>query len=95
MGRENLKNPVVELKNREIEGPPPEVIDRHFRSIRQAIESIGEGCCGRFANNPLHGESGQLSGPACGTPLCVVKVGRNGNDRPIDGGAEAAFRKGF
>src|SRR3954471_1896803 len=79
--RENLKNAVVQLENRNVKGPAAEVVDRDFRSTLELIEAIGERRRGRLVYDSLDREASQLAGVLRRAALRVVEIGRHRDDR--------------
>ena len=91
VGRLHLEHAVADFENGNIEGAAAEVIDRDGAGLA-LVEPIGERGCRRLVDDAQHFEAGDLAGVLGGLALRVVEVGRNGDDRLVDLGAEIGFR---
>ncbi len=81
----NTPSPIsrIEMSN----GAAAEVIDRD-RACPLLVEPVGERGRGRLVDDAQHLEAGDLAGILGRLALGVVEVGRDGDDRLVDGLAE-------
>ena len=80
VGRLHFNHIISHFKHRDVEGPAAEVEDRYL-FVFLFIKSIRERGGRRLIDNALHVESGNLSrGFGC-TPLVIVEIGRNRDNR--------------
>ena len=91
VGRLHLEHAVADFENGNIEGAAAEVVDRDGSGLA-LVETVSERGCRRLVDDAQHFEAGDLAGVLGGLALRVVEVGRNGDDRLVDLGAEIGFR---
>ena len=89
MGGENLKDTIVELQDREVEGASSEIVDGDLGAVGELVESVGEGRGRWFRQDALNGKAGKLTRLLRGRTLGIVEVGRNRDNRTVDLCAEA------
>ena len=92
VGRLHLEHAVADFENGNIERAAAEVIDRDGAGLA-LVETVGERGRGRLVDDAQHFEAGDLAGVLGGLALRVVEIGRNGDDRLLDLGAEIGFRR--
>ena len=92
VGRLHLEHAVADFQDGNIEGAAAEVVDRDGAGLL-LVEAVGERRRGRLVDDAQHFEAGDLAGVLGGLALRVVEVGRNGDDRLLDLGAEIGFRR--
>ena len=83
-GRKHLKDAVVQLQNRDVEGAASQIVDGDFRFRLEFIEAISERGCGRLVDDPLDRESGRFARRFRGIALRVVEIRGDGDDRARD-----------
>ncbi len=83
-GREHLKDAVVQLQNRDVEGAAPQIVDGDFRFRLELIEAISKRGRGRLIDDALDRESGRLARRFRRVALRVVEIRGNGDDRARD-----------
>ncbi len=79
ISRFNLDNIAAHFKHRDVKGPAAEVEYGNLL-VLFFIKSIGERSRGRFIDDALHVETGNLPSSFGCAALVVVEVGGNGND---------------
>ena len=88
VSRLHFKHTVADFKNRNIEGAATEVEHEDCLIDSFFIESVGECGRGRLVDDAQHLEAGDLSGFLGCSALCVIEVGRHGDDGLGDGVTE-------
>ena len=88
----HLEHAVADLKDRNVEGAAAEVVDRDGACLL-LVESVSERSRGRLVDDAQHFEAGDLAGVLGGLTLCVVEIGRNGDDGLLDLLPEIGFRR--
>ena len=91
VGRLHLEHAVADFENGNVERAAAEVIDRDGAGLA-LVEAVGERRRGRLVDDAQHFEAGDLAGVLGGLALCVVEIGRNGDDGLIDFRAEIGLR---
>ncbi len=79
-GREDLEHVLPDLENRDVEGPPAQVVDGHPLGEAKA-EAVGESGRGGLVQKSQHLEAGDPPGVLGGLSLVVVEVGGNRDHR--------------
>jgi hypothetical protein len=79
-GRPDLHDPVADVQDAHVEGPPAEVEDHHGL-VLALVEPVGEGGRGRLVDDPQDLKAGDPPGVLGRLPLGVVEVGRDGDHR--------------
>ena len=80
VGRLDLEDAVADLKDGDVERTATQVVDDD-PFVLLLVQTVGEGCGGRFINDPEDILPCDLARIFGGLALAVVEVGRNGNDR--------------
>ncbi len=75
---------VPDMHHRGVEGSPAQVEDQPVDVVLVALETVGEGGCGRFLQQRRQFQAGGLGGPPGGVGLVQLERGRNGDDRGPD-----------
>lgn len=79
VGRLDLKDALLHLKNRDIEGTSSKVVDGDDGRLG-AVETVGEGSGSGLVDDAEDLETGDSSGILSSLTLGVVEVGRDGDD---------------
>ena len=94
VGRQNFKDTIAKLKDRNVKSTAPKVEDGNFL-LFLLIQSVGQSGSGGLVDYPFDFQPGNLSSVFGGLPLTVVKVGRYGNDRLCYRLSQEIFGIGF
>ena len=80
VGALHFKHTVADFKNRHVEGSATEVEYQNGFVLVALVKAIRQRCCGWFVDDAQNFKTGDLTGFFGGRTLCVVKVGRHGDD---------------
>ena len=89
-GRANFKDALTNIKNGNVKSSTTEV-ENEDRFIRLFVETVSERRRGWLVDDSKNFEARNLAGILGRSSLSVVKIGRNCNDRLINGLAEIGF----
>ncbi len=78
-GSQNLDNAVADVQDGHIEGAAAQVID-HDLLLGFLVQAVGQSRSGGLVDDPLHIQTGDLTGVLGGLTLGVREVGGNGDD---------------
>ena len=87
----NFYNTVADLQEGDVEGTAAKVEDQNGLFLVGLFEAVGEGSCGGLVHNAEHVEASDLASVLSGLALCVIEVGRNGDDGIGDGFTQVGF----
>ena len=79
VGSQNFDDAVADVEDGDIERAAAEVVD-HDLLLGFLIHAVGQRGCGRLVDDTLDFEARDLAGVLGGLTLCVVEVGRDGDD---------------
>ena len=80
VGRLDLEDAVADLEDRHVEGAAAKVVDHDGPGVL-LVEAVGERRRGRFVDDALDLEAGDLAGVLGRLALAVVEIGGNGDHR--------------
>ena len=93
-GRLDLEHAVADLEHRHVERAAAEVEDED-RLVGLLVEPVGQRGGGRLVDDALDVEAGDAAGVLGRLALVVVEVGRDGDDRRVDGLAQVGLGVGL
>ena len=79
-----------QLEHGNVERAAAEIIDGNAATLF-FVEAVGERRSGRFVDEPQNLETGNLAGIFGSQALCIIEIGRHGDDGAVDGFAEKCF----
>ncbi|GJN31061.1 hypothetical protein PR202_gb19415 [Eleusine coracana subsp. coracana] len=91
----DLKDALLDGEDGHIEGTATKIKYEHVLLARAGgllVEPVGDGSSGGLIDDAHDVEPGDEAGVLGGLPLGVVEVGRHGDDRVLDGGAQEGLR---
>jgi hypothetical protein len=94
VGGLHLKDALADVEHRHVEGAAAEVVHRDGL-VLPLVEAVGQRGRGRFVDDALDVEAGNLARVLGRLALAVVEVSRNGDDRVGNGFAQIGFRRRF
>mmetsp|Transcript_36989 Transcript_36989/g.50041 ORF Transcript_36989/g.50041 Transcript_36989/m.50041 type:complete len:107 (-) Transcript_36989:65-385(-) len=84
VGREHLEDAVVDGKERDVKGPPPEVIDEDVLLFARFVHAVRDGSRRGFVDDALYRHAADCPCVLGGLALRVVEVRWDGDDRILD-----------
>ena len=94
ISRKDLKDPVFEFQDRNIEGTATEIVHRN-QSLLFLLQSVREGSGGRLVDDSRDVQPGNAARVFGSLPLCIVKICRNSDDGLGDGFSKKGLRTFF
>ena len=93
-GSQHLDDAVADVQNGHIKGTAAQVVN-HDLLLAFLVQAIGQSSGSRLVDNPLHVQTGDLTGILGGLPLRVGEVSGDGDDRLGNGLAQISLGVGL
>ena len=81
-GRQHFKHPAAQAQDRDIKGTAAEIVNRNHPFLT-GVEAVGNRRRRRFVQQAQHVQACQTRGVFGALTLCIVKIGRNGDDYAV------------